>query len=58
MSVPLILDVAVEDYARLKLDKKIAIKTCHSPDIVAVLDKPVWWNNKKSETIFRLFGSN
>ena len=58
MSIPLILDVAVEDYARLKLDKKIALKTSFGPDIVAVLDKPVWWNNEKSETIFRLFSTN
>lgn len=58
MSVPLILDVTVEDYSRLKLDDKIALKTPYGPDIVAVLDKPVWWNNKKTETIFRLFGTN
>jgi len=57
-SVPITQHVSKEQYEQLKNEKKIAIKcTKISPDVLAVIEEPVFFENRKEEISARIFGT-
>lgn len=58
-SVPITQSVTKEEREALKDEKKIALKcSALSPDVIAVIDNPVFFENRKEEISTRVFGTN
>ena len=59
MSVPLTQDVSAEQKAELANEKRIAIKCTEvSNDVLAVINNPVFFENRKEEISTRTFGTS
>ena len=57
LSVPITQSVTKEEREALKDEKKIAIRcTAISPDVIAVIENPVFFDNRKEEISTRVFG--
>lgn len=58
LSVPITQDVSTEDKDRLQGKEKIAIKCSKvSNEILAVIEEPVFYANRKEEISTRVFGT-
>jgi len=58
LSVPITQHVSAEDKERLTGKSKVAIKcTKVSPDILAVIEEPEFFDNRKEEISTRVFGT-
>lgn len=59
MSVPMTQDVSAEQKAELANEKRIAIKCTEvSNDVLAVINNPVFFDNRKEEISTRTFGTS
>lgn len=57
-SVPITQDVTKEQAQELKGEKKIALKCSKlSPEVLAVIEEPVFFENRKEEISARIFGT-
>jgi hypothetical protein len=58
MSVPITQHITKEQYETLKNEKKVAIKcTAISNDVLAIIEEPTFFENRKEEISARVFGT-
>ena len=58
-SVPITQSLSKDEYEALKNEKKIALKSTKlSNDVLAVIENPVFFENRKEEITTRTFGTS
>lgn len=56
-SVPITQDCTTQQATDLKGEKKIALKCSKTQTLVAVIEEPVFYSNRKEEICSRIFGT-
>lgn len=57
-SVPITQHVTKEQYETLKGEKQIALKAQGSNEVIAIIENPVFFDNRKEEISTRIFGTS
>jgi len=56
-SVPITQSVTKEEYETLKNEKRVALKCSKlTPEVLAIIEEPVFFENRKEEISTRVFG--